>query len=780
MTTIPARRLLLAALGASALLLARDGFGQDAKPASNWPREIDTPQGTLTVYQPQIDGYADGILDAHAAVAVAADGAAEPEFGAVWFRARLSTDRDARTCTIHDVQVPAARFRDATPEQETAYADDIRQAAAGWVHPLSMDHLLPALAAVEKRRGSDARLRNEPPRIIVRTTPSLLVPIDGDARLARIDGSSVERVVNTPVALLYEPESGTYWIDGGAAWLTSSSVDGPYLAADAAPPSIAAVETSNSADARPSTHGGAPAVVVSHAPTELIAFDGDPVWENAAPDLLYATNTSSAVLYVQSEAMFYVLLSGRWFRSASIVEGPWKFVAPTDLPQPFREIPEDSPMGGVLASVAGTPLADEALLDAQIPQTVYVHPSDARCAVDYDGDPDFEPVADTGIEYCVNTRSQVLLCKQRYYCCDQGVWFASYAPRGPWVVAATTPREFDEIPPEYPCFNVKFVHVFDWTPDLVLVGYTSGYLGCYAWGGAVVWGTGWQYSGWSGDAWYPRCSTWGVSASYSPWTGTWYEGLSFRWRGGWSVGVAGRKATGYGGSWWGPAGFRRWHRDDAELQRPVVQRPDFNRGAQHEGRAPKANLYAFSRNKGRNAPERSIPSTPQRPERRQPTPPERGRAPAENPRPATRPAAPREDVYADRDGRVFRRNTDGSWQERVDKSWRPATSNAPPQRAPSREKNPPERPTRPATPTPRDQPPTRETPPREPPQREPPQREPPAREPPTPQPREPARTPPVVERTPPQHPAPAPAPTPSLGRDAHSRDRAKERQKDGH
>src|ERR1019366_6616244 len=71
------------------------------------------------------------------------------------------------------------------------------------------------------------------------------------------------------------------------------------------------------------------------------------------------------------------------------------------------------------------------------------------------------------------------------------------SPTGPWLLADSIPTDdVDQIPPSAPVYNVKYVQIYDSTPDEVYVGYTPGYLGCYPWGGTVVWGTGWSYRPW--------------------------------------------------------------------------------------------------------------------------------------------------------------------------------------------------------------------------------------------------------------------------------------------
>lgn len=637
---------------------------------SEWPRTIDAESATIVVYQPQLDAFADGVVEAHSALAITAAGAEEPVFGAAWFRAKVETDRDERVCRFVDVEVPRARFPEATPEAEADLVAILRAAVPGWVHPISMDRLLPALEALDAAIANDDRLRHDPPAILVETVPALLVPIDGEAKLGAVPGSRVQRVVNSPVAILFEPASRTWWIDAGAAWLYATRVDGPYRAAETPPKEVAAVATSNEEDPQDRSGGtraaGAPPkVVVVHEPAELLVFDGAPRWTPlVGEELSFAANTSSAVFRTNSDGSVWALLSGRWFRAGSLASSKWEFVPADALPACFQEIPEDSDVGGVLAHVAGTDLANEALLDAQVPQTKAIRRDTAKCVVSYDGPPRFVAVPGTDLLWAANTESQVILCNGLYYCCDQGVWFVAETPDGPWFVADQVPRAFQQIPPECPVYNVKYVVVLDATPEVVYVGYTPGYLGWYCCRGVVVWGTGWRYPCWFGERWYPRCATWGVSVAYNAWSGGWYAGLSFASYRGWSLGIGLFHGSRWGGSWWGPAGYRPWRRHDGECHRPATWSRRFDRPGPGAVRRHRFTLYDHPRNRVRNAPERSATRPVSRPAA-QPRAPSRP--------PAARPPAPRprNDVFSDREGRIWRRAGDGSWQQRSGREWRP-------------------------------------------------------------------------------------------------------------
>jgi hypothetical protein len=185
----------------------------------------------------------------------------------------------------------------------------------------------------------------------------------------------------------------------------------------------------------------------------------------------------------------------------------------------------------VLPSVPGTPEAQEAVLLAQIPQTATVKRSEAKVTVTYAGEPQFKPITGTAMQYAVNTSFDVIRVGDLYYVCFQGVWFRSTTPQGPWVVADSVPQQIYTIPPSSPVYHVTYVHVYDSTPDTVVVGYTSGYMGVYPYGGTVVFGTGYYYPPYvwaSGPVpvYYPYPYSYGTAAYYNPYTGAYGRGAA--------------------------------------------------------------------------------------------------------------------------------------------------------------------------------------------------------------------------------------------------------------
>jgi hypothetical protein len=100
---------------------------------------------------------------------------------------------------------------------------------------------------------------------------------------------------------------------------------------------------------------------------------------------------------------------------------------------------------------------------------------------------------------------------------QNGVWFLATAPTGTWAVAATVPAVIYTIPASSPLHYVTYVRVYSSTPTTVFVGYTPGYYGTvYTADGTVVYGTGYYYPAYVGAYWYPPpYYTYGYGAGFT-------------------------------------------------------------------------------------------------------------------------------------------------------------------------------------------------------------------------------------------------------------------------
>jgi len=534
----------------------------------SWPRVYSEGDLNITIYQPQIDSWNGNILEARAAVAIRNAGMAQPRFGVAWIRARTDIDRESGFVALDKVELTKVNF----PSDEGDAGDHLtvlRKNASLGIPGLSLASLQSSLAvAGAKESGAHKTVvaKNDPPLILFSQTPAMLLRIDGRPVLRKVAGSNLLRVINTSSLLVLDEKSSSYYQRAFNRWYSTKNLDDaaktgswtrveqplPELARalDALGNQAASFEEPPADIADAVAAGQDPAIYVSTAPAELIQTNGDPEFAPIpGTGLLFVKNTSGHLFVDEKAQDYYILVSGRWFRSKSLQDGNWTFVDNNTLPADFAKIPDTHPQGAVLSSVSNTPQAREALIDNTIPQMATVMRSKAKPTVKYDGDPQLRPITGTNLQYVLNASAPVIRASSgRFYAVEKGVWFAAPSLKGPWNVATDVPTEIYLIPASSPLHYVTYVRVYSSTSSEVIVGYTPGYLGTVAVpAGVVVYGTGYAYDPWISDYWYPAPATYGFGSGFS-WgavtgfvfdtvaSNVWYGGAWGRgWRGNGSV-----------------------------------------------------------------------------------------------------------------------------------------------------------------------------------------------------------------------------------------------------
>jgi hypothetical protein len=473
----------------------------------------------------------------------------------MWFDATIDTDRDAGTVLVRDIKVTRVTWPDSKDTGEQRLSNFVEEAFPENGLEIGLDQLSASLESADIERQSLENLNNEPPAILFAESLSVLMLFDGEPRFTEVEGSDYERALNTPFLVVRVRGKDEFYLSSGTHWYAAGSALGPWALSDTPPADLREqVEKAIAEQGEtPAADGPPPQIVVATEPTELIVTDGKPSWQSLADgDLLYVSNTETPWVRDLPTGNMYLLLSGRWYRAAR-AEGPWEFVRADKLPDAFAEIPPASDIGGLRVSVAGTEEAEQAMLDAAVPQTAAIKRDEASLIVEYDGKPRFEPIAGTEVSYAVNTGAQVLEINGVYYAVDDGVWFSARAATGSWSIADSIPaNEIAKIPADSPVYNVTHVHIYESTPEVVYVGYTPGYMWSYPYYGVPVYGTGWYYPPYWGGVYYPRPPTWGLHVGYNPWTG-WNFGVSWS-NGFFTAGIS--WGGGYGGMYrpWGCCG----------------------------------------------------------------------------------------------------------------------------------------------------------------------------------------------------------------------------------
>jgi hypothetical protein len=189
-----------------------------------------------------------------------------------------------------------------------------------------------------------------------------------------------------------------------------------------------------------------PRIILSKAPAVLILIDGEPVYKPVeGSHYRHIVNTPALVLFDASPGTFY-LDGGRWWMTASSLNGPWTATAspPQDLESVRQEFTKDEgkePDARLTPTTGGSPPA------------VFVSTVPAELLVTR-GAPAFAPISKTSLLYVTNSDNDIFVDTkaQQYYTLLAGRWFRAKSIDGAWewVPGDKVPQDFRQIPVDGP------------------------------------------------------------------------------------------------------------------------------------------------------------------------------------------------------------------------------------------------------------------------------------------------------------------------------------------
>jgi hypothetical protein len=635
----------------------------------DWPKEMQLAKGKLVIYQPQVDDWPDyKLLKARSAIAFQPTGTTNPQLGIIEMQAKTEVDFESRLVKLTNLRITGGNFPGVPKEKnDSALAVLKGLLNSDNIRSVELDRIL---ASLERAGIKKVELKNDPPKIFFSKKPAVLMMFDGKPVLSPIKDSDLKFTVNTNWDVFYDEKSKTNYVRNEKTWWKSQNLNGPYTPAEKLPDSFKKLPINDNWKdvllANPPQKLKAedmPVIFISEQPAELIQIQGEPDYKPITQTTLtYVSNTESTLIFNPADNYFYYLVSGRWFRTKNLENGPWSFATPS-LPAEFKKIPAEHALGKVRSSVPGTREAEEAMIQASIPQTAKINKNTAKAPdVTYAGNkPDFQPIEKTSLKRAVNTEFDVIQVANEYYLCYEGVWFVSNNPTGPWKVAEKIPAEVYKIPPSDPAYNVTYVTVEDDnnTDEWVTAAVTAGYFGTMIASDCVYWGTGWYYPpyyyyGGYYPYYYGYGGSYGAAAWYNPYTGTFgRSGWAYGPYGGVGYGARYNPRTGTyarGGAAYGPYGARGY----AEAYNPRTGTSARTRQG--------SNYYS---NWGSSAVRRGDDWVKSGHYRGQEGGGMRYRTSDGNSGFAGRKG---DDLYAGRDGNVYRR-TDNGWQNYNNGSW---------------------------------------------------------------------------------------------------------------
>ena len=186
-----------------------------------------------------------------------------------------------------------------------------------------------------------------------------------------------------------------------------------------------------------------PPIFYSDLPAILVMTDGEPL---LAPiedtKLKYVVNTNWD-LFRYREKEWYLRNGNRWLK-AKTLDGKWKY--DNSLPRDFKKIPNDGNWAEVTASIP------PAKGDKSVP-VVFTSERPSELIVT-DGQPGFSTITAGGLEYVLDTESDVFRYQNVFYYLVSGRWFSASVLRGPWQHVTELPEEFAAIPATSPKAHV--------------------------------------------------------------------------------------------------------------------------------------------------------------------------------------------------------------------------------------------------------------------------------------------------------------------------------------
>jgi hypothetical protein len=535
-----------------------------------WPRGYNLPsEAQIVLFQPQIASWEDQKhIVALAAVSYVAKGAEKPIVGTIKIESDTQVSVEQRLVQFSTLKITEANFQTLPKEQTREIVNEIEKNIPAEDRVIALDRVLAYVDKSTIRSKNVSGLKSDPPRIYLSKMPAILVGFDGEPIWSPIKDNELKFAVNTNWDIFQHGPTGMYYLRNDTSWLRAAQLTGPWSRAAKLPDSFSKLpDDDNWKDVRASLPGTGvkilPSVYVSTDPSEMLLIEGEPKYVPVpGTQLLWVSNTESDLFRMGKDGPFFYLVTGRWFKAPAL-SGPWIFATP-ELPEDFKHISLEHPRSRVLASVPGTQQAAEAVLLAQVPEIARVNKKELQAPdVIYNGDPEYEAIPGTQLQRAKNTDKEIIKVGDVYYMCFQGVWFMANTPKGPWTIASSVPSEIYQIPPNSPSHSVTYVTVEqddndedDWVTYAAYAGYTGVMIG---WG-CAVWGTGWYYPPyyWYGGyypVYYPYWRTYGYGSWYNPYTGRYgtagriygpYGGVGFGARYNPGTGTYSRGAFAYG------------------------------------------------------------------------------------------------------------------------------------------------------------------------------------------------------------------------------------------
>ncbi len=218
----------------------------------------------------------------------------------------------------------------------------------------------------------------------------------------------------------------------------------------------AMVEEDNDLIQRVEVKNDPPKIIFSAKPALLVLIDGIAQLRDVPGTKLQRVINTRAVLLYETDKKTYYLRVEDWWLQAKQLEGPWEYAKklPDDMKKAEEYLVSQAQDQTLETQQAQQGKQQESLKEqgkkAEIP-VVYVVNGPGEL-VETRGEPTYNPIPGTGLEYATNTNGNIFRLGAAYYVLISGRWFTGASLDGPWtyVDGKALPPDFAKIPTDSP------------------------------------------------------------------------------------------------------------------------------------------------------------------------------------------------------------------------------------------------------------------------------------------------------------------------------------------
>src|SRR4029077_12181392 len=118
----------------------------------------------------------------------------------------------------------------ALESKQSEYETFLNTKMAGKSRVIALDRLEAALTALstEQTDIKGLTVKNDPPRVIFTTKPSMLVVIDGPVQFRDVGGTSLQKVLNSQAFILMDTKNAKYYLNVMDGWVEAAGLEGPW------------------------------------------------------------------------------------------------------------------------------------------------------------------------------------------------------------------------------------------------------------------------------------------------------------------------------------------------------------------------------------------------------------------------------------------------------------------------------------------------------------------------------------------------------------------------